>query len=266
MKRQIKKIALLIIAILGVNSVNAQTDFSIHLGMLFPQGDFAESRMDKGQVAWLDKTDRAGAGLGFDAGMKFRFNVPSVKGLGIIASADFFLNMPNDDVKDWKEDMISELEEEDELDEFSVAIPHYINVPIMVGLNYEYGINDNIKIWGEGALGLNIGTLTSLKQSVSGIDERYNYEYDYYNYFDFEETVKYSYNTNTSLAFQFGAGFMFNDKYSLGVHYYSLGSQKIKGKATFEEIYDGESDIDDERFTFKSINPGMLTIRLGLHF
>ncbi len=266
MKRQIKKIALLIIAILGVNSVNAQTDFSIHLGMLFPQGDFAESRMDKVQVAWIDKTDRAGAGLGFDVGMKFRFNIPSVKGLGIIASADFFLNMPNDDVKDWKEDMISEIEDNDEWDEFSMSLPHYINIPIMVGLNYEYGINDNIKIWGEGALGLNIGTLTSIKQYGSGTSERYNYEYDYYYDVDKERTIKYSYNTNTSLAFQFGAGFMFNDKYSLGVHYYSLGSQKIKGEATFEEIYDGESNIEDERFTFKSIKPQMLTIRLGLHF
>ena len=266
MKRQIKKIALLIIAILGVNCANAQTDFSIHLGLLFPQGDFAESRMDKGQVAWGSKTDRAGAGLGFDAGLKFRFNVPSVKGLGIIASADFFLNMPNDDVNDWKEDMISELEEEEALDEFSIAMPHYINIPIMVGLNYEYGINDNIKIWGEGALGLNIGTLTSLKQSVSGTYEEYDYYYDYYYDVDFEETVKYSYNTNTSLAFQFGAGFMFNDKYSLGVHYYSLGSQKIKSEAMMEGIYDGDSDIDEERFTFGRINPRMLTIRLGLHF
>ncbi len=50
MKKQIKKIALLIVAILGINYVNAQTDFSIHLGLLFPQGDFAESRMDNGQL------------------------------------------------------------------------------------------------------------------------------------------------------------------------------------------------------------------------
>jgi hypothetical protein len=266
LKRQIKKIALLIVAILGVNCVNAQTDFSIHLGMLFPQGDFAESRMDNGQVAWGDKTNRGGAGLGFDAGMKFRFNIPSVKGLGIIASADFFLNMPNDDVKDWKEDLISELEKEEYLDEFSIAIPHYINVPIMVGLNYEYGINDNIKIWGEGALGLNIGTLTSFKQSFIGTAEEYDYYYGHWYDVDVEETVKYSYSINTSLAFQFGAGFMLNDKYSLGVHYYSLGSQKIKGEAMLEEIYDGESSIEDERFTFKRINPGMLTIRFGLHF
>lgn len=252
MKRQIKKIALLIVAILGVNCANAQTDFSIHLGLLFPQGDFAESRMDKGQVAWGSKTDRAGAGLGFDAGLKFRFNLPSVKGLGFIATADFFLNMPNDDVKDWKEDYISEMEEYSDVDEFSIAMPHYINIPIMVGLNYEYEIKDNIKFWGEGALGLNIGALTQFKLSVIGDD--------------FEENMEFSYNTNTSLAFQFGAGFMFNDKYSLGVHYYSLGSQKIKGEAVMEEIYDGDSYIDEERFTFKSINPGMLTIRLGYHF
>lgn len=253
MKRQIKKIALLIVAILGVNYANAQKDVSIHLGMLFPQGDFAESRMNNGQVAWLDKTDRAGAGLGFDAGLKFRFNLPSVKGLGFITTADFFLNMPNDDVKDWKEDYISEMEEYSDVYEFSIAIPHYINIPIMVGLNYEYEIKDNIKFWGEGALGLNIGALTNYKQSI--ISE------------GGEETMEVSYNTNTSLAFQFGAGFMFNDKYSLGVHYYSLGSQKIKGEATFEEIYDGGySDIDEERFTFRSINPGMLTIRFGYHF
>lgn len=252
MKRQIKKIALLIIAILGVNCANAQKDVSIHLGMLFPQGDFAESRMNNGQVAWLDKTDRAGAGLGFDAGLKFRFHLPSVKGLGFIATADFFLNMPNDDVKDWKEDYISEMEEYDNVDEFSIAIPHYINIPIMVGLNYEYEIKDNIKFWGEGALGLNIGALTNYKQSIIGDD--------------FEETMEVSYNTNTSLAFQFGAGFMFNDKYSLGVHYYSLGSQKIKCEAVYEGREGSFSDIDEARFTFRSINPGMLTIRLGYHF
>lgn len=260
MKRQIKKIALFIIAILGVNSVNAQTDFSIHLGMLFPQGAFAESRMNNEQVAWLDKTDRAGAGLGFDAGLKFRFNLPSVKGFGFIATADFFLNMPNDDVKDAKEDIISEMEEFDNVDEFSIAIPHYINIPIMVGLNYEYEIKDNIKIWGEGALGLNIGALTQFKRYESG---RYNViEY----YYEYEATTTLSYNINTSLAFQFGAGFMFNDKYSLGVHYYSLGSRKIKCEAMSEGIYDGDSYIDEERFTFKSINPRMLTIRLGYHF
>ncbi len=260
MTRKLKTLVLVaIFAIIGMYQSNAQTDFSIHLGMLFPQGDFAESRMDNGQVAWGDKTNRGGAGLGFDAGMKFRFNIPSVKGLGIIASADFFLNMPNDDVKDWKEDLISELEKEEYyfVDEFSIAMPHYINVPIMVGLNYEYGINDNIKIWGEGALGLNIGTLTSFKQSFIGTDW-----YDV----DVEKTMKYSYNINTSLAFQFGAGFMFNDKYSLGVHYYSLGSQKIIAEAMWEGINGSYSYIDEERFTFGRINPRMLTIRLGYRF
>ena len=257
MKRQIKKIALLIIAILGVNYVNAQTDFSLHLGMLFPQGNFAESRMDNQNVAWLTKSNRAGAGLGFDAGMKFRFNVPSVKGLGIIATADFFLNMPNDDVKSWKEDIVDSYYEYSDLDEITISLPHYINIPIMVGANYEYAIKNNIKVWAEAGLGLNIGTLTDFKMLAEFSDEG-----DY-----LEEKLEGSYQVNTSMAFQVGAGIMFNSKYSFGVHYYELGSQKIKGKQFEDEIYNGESiNYDEWRFTGKSIVPGMLTIRLGYHF
>lgn len=283
MKRQIKKITLFVIAILGVNCANAQTDFSIHLGMLFPQGNFAESRMDKGDVAWLTKSNRAGVGLGFDAGIKFRFNVPSVKGLGIIAIADFFLNTPNDDVKYWKEDCIdqiqffnrydvNEMSYIEEIETHNISLPYYINIPIMVGVNYEYGIDDNVKICGEGALGVNIGTLTNYEISTSG-----TIDYDYvpegwllecY----FEITEKYSYKTNVSLAFQLGAGFIFNDKYSLGVFYYGLGSQRIKGvveKESYRDYIDygtNRYSINESIFKYKSINPSIFTIRLGYHF
>lgn len=279
MKRQIKKITLFVIAILGVNCANAQTDFSIHLGMLFPQGNFAESRMDNGDVAWLTKSNRAGVGLGFDAGIKFRFNVPSVKGLGIIATADFFLNTPNDDVKYWKEDTIGVYREFNddyigEIETHNISLPYYINIPIMVGLNYEYGIDDNIKIWIEGALGLNIGTLTNYEISTSGtIDYHHVWgtDYDLGKDYYFEITQKYYYKTNVNLAFQLGAGFIFNDKYSLGVYYYELGSQRIKGVVEEESYrdyidYGTISSINESIFKYKSINPSIFTIRLGYHF
>lgn len=255
MKKQIKKIVLLIVAIFGVNCVNAQKDFSYHLGILFPQGKFADSR-DDGNVAWGYETDRAGAGFGFNFGMKLRFEYPSIKGLGIIATADFFYNTPNDDIQDWKDD----IEESWDADEFSLKAPKYINIPIMVGLNYEYEINDNTKFFGEGALGFNIGTLTDFSLYASGTEE---YSYADYNW---TERKEYSYKTNLSFAFQFGAGFMFNNKYSLGVHYYLLGSQKIKGEYLIRSTYDVLSDKDEGRFTFKSINPSILAIRFGYHF
>lgn len=279
MKRQIKKIALLIIAILGVNSVNAQIDFSIHLGMLLPQGDYALSNMNKGKVVWMSETSRAGAGLGFDAGVKIRYGIPFVKGLGVFATADFFLNTPNKDVKNWKYDYIEEnmgrerhvsfddgygygYDHYFEIDDIDISIGSYKNLPIMAGLNYEYETKGNTKIWIEGALGVNFSINASniVKIEESGITTRayHNSPYDgseydesavgrpSSNYVYYRSIVK-----ETSLAFQFGAGVMFKDRYSLGVHYYSLGTQEYKER---NDAYSTE------------IKPQMLTIRLGYHF
>ena len=273
MKRQIKKIALLIIAILGVNSVNAQIDFSIHLGMLLPQGDYALSNMNKGKVVWMSETSRAGAGLGFDAGVKIRYGIPFVKGLGVFATADFFLNTPNKDVKNWKYDYIEEnmgrernvfstffsetYDRYFEIDDIDISIGSYKNLPIMAGLNYEYETKGNTKIWIEGALGVNFSINASdiVKIEESGITTRsyHNGRYQenevgdpYSNYVYYRSIVK-----ETSLAFQFGAGVMFKDRYSLGVHYYSLGTQEYKER---NDAYSTE------------IKPQMLTIRLGYHF
>lgn len=246
-------------AILGINSVRAQLDVSFHLGMLFPRGDFAASRIDDGVIAWNSETERAGAGSGFSAGLNFRYNDYYAEGWGIIATADLFFNTPNSDVEDWEKDVIFELEEQEELTDFGVTVPHYINIPIMMGLNYQYCYADNIKIWGEAEIGVNIGALTNFKLFRSG-------EYDYYDSYDYEYTTIYSYTPNASFAFQFGAGIMTHDRYSLGVHFYSLGSQKIKGKHLEEHFFNGEHYSYKEDFSFKSINPKLLTISVGYHF
>ena len=242
MKRQIKKIALLIIAILGVNSVNAQIDFSIHLGMLLPQGDYALSNMNKGKVVWMSETSRAGAGLGFDAGVKIRYGIPFVKGLGVFATADFFLNTPNKDVKNWKYDYIESYNNSNTISKIEISSFNYMNIPIMIGANYEYEIDDNVKIWGEGALGINIGIFPTRKIT----------HFLYTGMWDTEMSVHTNRNP-ASFAFQFGAGVMFKDRYSLGVHYYSLGTQEYK--------LTGHPETD-----FVDIHPSMFTIRLGYHF
>ncbi len=254
MKRYIKKIVLLIVAILGVNCANAQMDFSIHLGMALPQGDFAKGDKEKLDFAWGTPTTHAAAGLGFDAGVKLRFNLPFVKGLGVITTADFILNTPNNAAKEWRDEFIAFNEEAFSV-KCSMIIPNYINIPIMVGLNYQYGINNNIKLWGEGALGLNIGTLTNQEYSNVFLN------------FDSEVRVDVTYETNYTLGFQLGAGVMLKDRYSLGVHYYSLGSQQIQLLSVTKSIDDGESGIiSEENYTYGKINPQMLTIRLGYHF
>ncbi|MBR5832399.1 MAG: outer membrane beta-barrel protein [Bacteroidales bacterium] len=234
---------------------NKKIEFSLHLGGAFPMSDFGDSRANRGLVAWLDKTEKAGAGTGFDAGMKFKFNIPSINGLGVILTADFFYNGPNNDVKDWRDDLIDAYIYDDGLDDVEIDLPKYINVPIMLGVNYDYVINEKISVWGEAGIGANIRKITMLDQYLAVGDE--------------ELIMKQKYDIATTFAFQIGAGVKLMDKVSLGFHYYALGSGKVKGMASEEYIENhagGEYEYYDGDFTLRYVNPTMFVIRLGYHF
>lgn len=256
--RSLKFLSLIaVFAILGMNKSNAQTDFSIHFGFVSPQGTYSDSYAQQEIVAWWTDTERAGAGFGVNFGAKFSYGISSAKGLGVIATADVLFNSANKDVKSWLQDWEKELLEQEGIEDISITSPKYINIPIMIGLNYEYQLGSSgIKLFGEVEGGLNLGIITDFKgiAKVNDVDDQG------------EENLYYKYEPNTSFAFQIGAGIMFSEKYSLGIHYYNLGSQKIKGEIIEEEIYDGDIDVDKENFSGATINPSMLTIKLGYHF
>lgn len=253
MNRVLKCLSLVaVLAILGMNQLKAQTNFSFHAGLVSPLASFADSRASNGQIAWREKTGRAGAGLGFEAGMKFRYDIPSIQGLGVIVTADLFYNGPNTDVKDYWQDRTDEMLDYSDVEDVEITLPKYINLPIMIGANYNHQLSNSVKVYGEGALGLNIGMLTNFRGQVIGDD--------------FEEIIGINYETNTSFAFQIGAGILFSDRFSLGVHYYALGNQKIKGKHSEEEIYDGESHVYEDMLNLRSINPTMFVVKAGFHF
>lgn len=239
----------------NTSALNKATEFSIHLGGAFPMGDFGDSRASRGLVAWSDKTEKAGAGTGFDIGAKLKFNIPSINGLGVMLTADLFYNGPNNDVKDWIDDLIYSYIYDDELDDAEITAPKYINIPIMLGVNYDYTINEKISVWGEAGIGANIRKMTMLKQYLSSGDV--------------ELIIKQKYDITTTFAFQIGAGLKLMDKVSLGLHYYALGSGKVKGMVSEEYIENyvgGEYEYLDGDFTLRYINPTMFVIRLGYHF
>ncbi|MBR3938677.1 MAG: hypothetical protein IKJ67_01705 [Bacteroidales bacterium] len=239
----------------NANASSKKTEFSIHLGGAVPMSDFGDSRANRGLVAWSDKTEKAGAGTGFDAGMKLKFNIPSINGLGVILTADFFYNGPNNDVKDWINDLIDTYIYDDGFDDAEITAPKYINVPIMLGVNYDYAINEKISVWGEAGIGANIRKITMLEQYLAAGET--------------EVISKQKYDIATTFAFQIGAGVKLMDKVSLGLHYYALGSGKVKGMASEEYIENyagGEYEYYDGDFTLRYVNPTMFVIRLGYHF
>lgn len=297
MKKFLKKVACLTVMAVTVMSAamaqdaqptsadNKKIEFSLHLGGAVPLGDFGDSRIrdEEPFVAWNTKeSDKGGAGFGANVGMKLKFNIPSVKGLGIIATADLFWNGANADLKDLKEDLLDEISEgieyygdysaeKEEVYEAKMKLPNYLNIPIMAGLNYEYSLNNGISLWGEGAVGINIAKVTNLEMYQEG-----HYYYSYYDpYYGSSETIEYDYegrsglkyDIQTGLAFQLGVGVKFADKFSIGLHYYALGKVKLEGEA-YEEWYDSDDgeEFYDEPFKLKSVSPSIFAIRLGFHF
>lgn len=241
--------ALIIAIILSSNTFAQIPGFSIHAGGVFPNGDFAEGDENSWALVKLKKeSSDAGAATGFNFGIKSQFAIPSVTGLNFLASLDFMYNGMNSDIKD----LFDEIGED--LEDFEYTTPKYMNIPIMLGLNYSYGLNDKIKLWGEFAAGINIRKITDL--SVEGTDYDYYYEYEY----DFKTT--YIYDIKTTFAFQLGAGVLFADRFSIGLHYYALGKAKVQGNIKYEV----GDETEKEKFKYKDVNPSMLVLRLGLHF
>lgn len=230
----------------------AQTNVYVNLGAAIPVGDFAAG--DEQSFALLTDDTEAGAGFGFTVGAKVKFGTKA-RGLGIIATLDGIYNGLNSDMKDYLEDLGDYYDSQFSKD-FSLKTPKYFNLPVMVGANYTYAINNKMGIYGEAALGVNLRAITNLE--LEGKTDYYGSTY--------KVSETYNYNTAFSFAYQVGAGVNLTNKLCLGISFYSLGSSKVSGKHSVKETYDYNTENASEKFKFKRINPALVMLRLGYKF
>jgi hypothetical protein len=267
MKKTFKKLACMaMVASLGVGAIMAQdtqttntdskkVEYSIYLGASTPLGSFGQApspgfpvEFFHTKLSWNDDITYGDADcVGANIGVKAKYNIPGVKGLGIMATADMFLNttfgfkIKEDNSSD---DVIN--------NEFYSA---HINIPVMLGANYDYAINDKVSIWGEAAVGANLRIITK-----EGTTMRVEY------LDNIELTFMNKYDNCFTLGFQAGAGVKLKDKYSIGVHYYNLGTKTITGVMT--DITPGVETLDMRSRPFErpELETSMLLIRFGYHF
>ena len=102
---------------------------------------------------------------------------------------------------------------------------------------------------------------------------------EFSDYYDYDEDASYDYTSthettgkynSITFAYRFGAGVTF-DRISIGLHWYNLGSAKVKGKIEMEENYSDsngttEHDSDKEKFKWKDLSISMMTLTVGYHF
>jgi hypothetical protein len=226
----------------SVFTLNAQTQSELQIGLAMPQGDFADDDEDD---AIMDGSGVASTGLFL--GYKL---ISPLKTDGLFWTLNVGI-MYNDLQSDYKDDFEEDLE--DYIDADDIRIPKYINIPLLAGLQYEKPLSDELRLFGEAGLGLNILKLTKL--FVSG-------EYsDYYYGGDYEMT--FSFKPSTKIGYKIGAGIVLQDKYTIALKYLNLGSHKVKYETEIE--YGGERDRDDDKFE-KALSVSTLNLTFGIRF
>jgi opacity protein-like surface antigen len=192
-----------VLMLIAFSNVKAQKGFSIHVGGAIPIGAFAES------PAGLYLIDVAGdegeASVGFNIGAKYLYEF-KLEGLGAFVNMDYNQNGMK---KDFKDDVEEYYEDEDN-PEFK--FPKYLNIPILVGAQYTYKINEIVGVYGN--LGLGVDILKMTKLTMESTDVEINWEFD----------------TPAAFAYRLGFGTVLKDKFIIDLNFNFLGNHDTQLK------------------------------------
>ena len=262
MKRLVKVVAMAAMMIMGSQAM-AQTRSAMFLGATFPiqnYGEFDGSFYDFALTSNDVTDDFAGAGIGFNAGLKWYFNV-GAPGLGVMLSVDGIYNGPNSELKTAYRERETSFDGQILDGSFNYnATPKFIHVPAMLGLNYIYHLNPNLGIYIEAGAGGNMRFITDMesisKTNVLGID--------------YHTISAQSYDMAFSFAYQAGMGFEVSKRLVIGCSFYDLGAAEVKGEENIINktiIGDNTTTNKESHYnTFGTVHPYIIMARIGFSF
>lgn len=258
MKKLLKLFALAVMLILSVQAT-AQSKIrgGLYLGASFPMKDYADFDSFNAFALTSDDDD-AGADIGFNAGIKWYFNV-GVQGLGVMLSLDGLYNGPCSALKSAYRNEDSNLV----IDDFIVgsstykSTPKYFNLPAMLGLNYMYRINSQLAFYAEAGAGGNLRIITEKERVTKG------------QLLGLETTIKdtQNYDNAVSFAYQAGIGLEVAKSLVIGCSFYNLGKAEVAGEQTIKRtINSGDTNTTTKYNTFGTVHPIMILGRIGFSF
>lgn len=223
------KKTLFILAFLMAFTTFAHAQFSqFHIGGVFPTGKFSDGD-EKREHPFHGK---GFAATGFMIGYK-RYNPLSVENLSWVFGIQAYYNGLNSDYKDEVED-----------DWKDVTFARYLNFPATVGLNYAFPLAENIKLYGEGAIGANFSLPTNMSmEGNSGYQD-----------------MKYKFTPTFGFTYALEGGIFINDRYSIALRYNHLGSYKYKYEIDYETASTSKEKYD------KALPITNITLCLGILF
>lgn len=250
--KNVKKVMALTAVILGFAvSASAQNGFTLRAGGNFPVGAFNNGENAAELALSNSEATLGGAAIGFNVGLKYQFGIAG--NLSAFATADFFYNGLKGDIKEGME-----------IDGTDVTTPKYMNIPVMLGLNYTILDIIGTTWWVEAGAGANFRNITK-----SAIE--YSTEIPLIG--TVEGSSKSTYDMNTTFAWQVGTGVCFDNTVTLSLHYYGFGKAPISYETAIDASAEklGSLDIsnilgEEGKFTAGKLNPSMVVVRLGYTF
>lgn len=237
----------------------AQTRGNMFVGASFPTKSYAafDGLNDFALMSTNEEDVNAGAAIGFNAGLKWCFNV-GVKGLDVMLSLDGIYNGPNSDLKEAYRDMESSYNGQILEGSFSYkSTPKFINVPAMLGLNYIYRLNPNLGVYVEAGAGGNLRFITEMesvsKTSILGVET--------------QTTTIQNYDKAFSFAYQAGFGVEVAKNLVIGCSFYDLGSARVNGEQTIKtRTNDNAANTTKDYQNLGTVHPVMFLARIGFCF
>ena len=246
MKKLVKMLSLAVMMLLCGQAM-AQTHGTMFLGASFPMKDYGDGESFIRTALGGNYAD-GGAGIGFNAGLKWDFGV-GVPGLSVVLSVDGLYNGPSADLKDDYKSM--ERDWESWCDNVTVTSPKYINVPAMLGLRYSFYLNPQFGIYVEGGAGCNMRFITDFTQKGSS------------KVLKLKNSAIYDYESAFSFAWQAGLGIEVSKNLVIGCSLYDLGKADVKGEMS--SILEGVN-APTVSFENGTLHPMMVLGRIGFRF
>lgn len=246
---------LLLLLPLG-NNLRAQAYIGVHGGVTLPNGYYADSKLCDQEWIFLGTSGhqkKAGAGTGWFGGLDIAYNMPFLKELSVVVSADYMQSNFNKDVQKYLNSM--EAADAAAHETYETQRPQLCNMPILGGLRFSYPIGVYYDLYGEALFGVNIRTVTDWKNYFLDSDSH-------------SEEVIRQYDEAKTFAFRLGVGVVVRDIVTVGASYTMLGSSQLKWTETTSWVYPQSPSFnnsqvtvfDDEHYSF---NPSMVMITLG---
>ncbi len=230
-----KRVLILVFVLISSNMISkAQRNFGLHVGASIPVGDFANDNSDYG----------GGATTGLNVGVKYFIPLSSHKGLSLTLGVDYL----NNGLDQASKDMVKE-QTPSGVSDVVVNYTDYINVPVLMGLNYKIPVTYSFSLFADAAIGFNYSAMTDMVIS--------------YKYLGTPIKSTMSFTPLTQLAYQFGVGMMIDNNYTIGLHSNLLGTHSFKAKATQSSSgYSQTSDVP----TTMDLKIDMVTLSVGIRF